>query len=302
VRFAWIKDQQQQNSTPTMSKPKHRLSDLCRMLKVSRNGYYDWRRRPPSPRRQRGEELAARVRQIHLDSKRIFGSPRICRQLNAEGIACCRNTVAKLMKRQHLRSKTRRRFVVCTTDSSHLHPVAQNLLKQNFRQHAQLDRAWCGDITAVRTDQGWLFLAVLLDLCSRKVVGWSMDAQARGQLCIDALRMAVARRRPPPGLLHHSDRGVQYACEAYQRLLSQHGMTCSMSRVGNCYDNAVIESFFASLKREWVYHHRYATREQAKVSIVGYIEMFYNRRRPHSSLGYQTPDAFERAMANRPKD
>jgi transposase InsO family protein len=301
VRFAWIENQQN-----TMSKPKrtrrHRLSlsDLCRVLKVSRSGYYDWRTRPASARRQRSDALAARVRQLHLDSKRIFGSPRIAQQLKANGIACCRNTIAKLMKRQHLRSKTRRRFVPRTTDPSHPHPVAQNLLKQNFQQHAQINRAWSGDITAIRTDQGWLYLAVLLDLCSRKVVGWSMAAQARGQLCIDALRMAITHRRPSAGLLHHSDRGVQYACEAYQRVLHEHGMTCSMSRVGNCYDNAVSESFFASLKRELVHDQRYATHEQARASIVRYIEVFYNRQRPHSSLGYRSPDAFERDLDDEP--
>jgi putative transposase len=296
VRFAWIKDQHQS------SKPKHRLKDLCRVLQVSRSGYYDWRDRPGSPRQQRSDELARQIRQAHLDSKRIYGSPRICRQLKAAGIACCRNTVAKLMKLLHLRSKTRRRFIPQTTDPLHNHPVADNLLKQNFQEYKKLNRAWSSDITCIATDQGWLYLAVILDLCSRRVVGWSMNSKAASQLCINALKMAITHRKPKPGLLHHSDRGVQYACEAYQRLLQQQSMIGSMSRVGNCYDNAVSESFFGSLKREWVHHQRYATHEQAKASIVYYIEVFYNRQRRHSTLGYQSPDAFERAMRVCPKD
>jgi len=295
VRFAWIKDQLQSG------KLKHPLANLCHVLKVSRSGYYDWRNRPGSPRQQRSDELARQVRQAHQLSDRIYGSPRICRQLKAAGIAC-RNTVAKLMKLQHLRSKTRRRFVPCTTDPLHNHPVADNLLKQNFQQHKQLNRAWSSDITCIATDQGWLYLAVILDLCSRRVVGWSLNSKAASQLCIDALTMAITHRRPAPGLLHHSDRGVQYACDAYQRLLQQQSMICSMSRVGNCYDNAVSESFFGSLKREWVHHQRYATHEQARASIVYYIEVFYNRQRRHSTLGYQSPDAFEQAMCVCPKD
>jgi putative transposase len=296
VRFAWIKDQLQSG------KLKHPLAKLCHVLKVSRSGYYDWLQRPMSQRQLRSGELARQVCQVHLHSKRIYGSPRICKQLKAAGIACCRNTVAKLMKQQHLRSKIRRRFIPQTTDARHPHPVAANLLKQNFQQHPRIDRAWSSDITAIRTDQGFLYLAVILDLCSRKVVGWAMNSKATGQLCIDALNMAIAHRRPAPGLLHHSDRGVQYACEAYQRLLHQQSMICSMSRIGNCYDNAVSESFFSSLKREWVHHQRYATHEQARSSIVYYIEVFYNRQRRHSSIGYQSPDAFERTMRVCPKD
>jgi transposase InsO family protein len=194
-----------------------------------------------------------------------------------------------------IRSRIRRRFIPQTTDSHHGHPVAGNLLDRQFQQPAK-DRAWCCDITAIATEEGWLYLAGVMDLCSRRIVGWAMADHLRAELCLDALTMALEQRRPGAGLLHHSDRGVQYACEDYQALLDREGIRCSMSRTGNCYDNAAMESFWGTLKRELVYHERYATREQAKRSIFEYIEVFYNRRRRHSSLGYKSPVEFEASL------
>lgn len=199
------------------------------------------------------------------------------------------------MKRAGIRSKVTRRFVVRTTDSDHGHPVATNRLDRQFEQQLP-DRAWAADITYVPTDQGWLYLAAVMDLCSRKIVGWAMADHLRADLCTEALRMALARRRPRPGLLHHSDRGVQYACDAYQALLSHHGLTCSMSRRGDCYDNAPMESFFGSFKTELVHHEHYATRQAARQSIFEYVEVFYNRKRRHSSLGYLSPEQFEASL------
>jgi putative transposase len=216
--------------------------------------------------------------------------------LNDGGVKVCRNTVAKLMKKAGIASKVRRRFAVRTTDSRHDHPVAVNVLERRFDVDAwqKPDQAWCTDITCVwTTDQGWLYLAAVMDLCSRRIVGWAMADHLRAELCLDALGMALEQRRPGQGLLHHSDRGVQYACEAYQSLLEERGITCSMSGVGNCYDNAAMESFFGTLKTELVYHERYATHEQARRSIFEYVEVFYNRQRRHSALGYRSPVAFE---------
>ena len=274
------------------------LSVMCGALDVTRAGYYAWAKRresPPGPREARREELAGRIREAHEDSRRTYGSPRVCRQLRAEGVACCENTVAKLMKQRGIRSKVRRRFKVRTTDSAHGHPVAPNLLDRDFSADAP-DRKWAADVTYVATGEGWLYLAVVLDLCSRRVVGWAMADHLRAELCADALDMALSRRRPGPGLLHHSDRGVQYACGQYRDLLRSQGIECSMSRTGDCYDNAAVESFFKTLKAELVYHEHYATREQARRSVFEYVEVFYNRKRLHSSLGYQSPERFEAAM------
>ena len=267
----------------------------CRVLRVSKSGYYKWRAgrsKPPPPRRRRRDELAAKVKDVFDARKGIYGSPRVYRELKATGVACCQNTVATVMRRSGLRSVTRRRFKVRTTDANHGHPVAPNVLNRDFEQPAP-DRAWAADITFVPTAQGWLYLAVVLDLCSRKVVGWAAEDHMRAELCAAALANAVADRRPPPGLIHHSDRGVQYACDDYQFLLKKNAMTCSMSRTGDCYDNAPVESFFASLKTECVHRHRYATRAQARQSLFEYIEVFHNRQRLHSSLGYKTPAQFE---------
>ena len=264
----------------------------CDVLEVSRSGYYAWSRRPPSARAERRAELAAKIQLVHEENRRVYGSPRVCRALGARGERVCENTVAGIMRERQIRAKTRRTFVPKTTDSRHQQPLADNVLARQF-DAPRPDRKWAVDITYVPTGEGWLYLAGVIDLCSRRVVGWSMADHMRVELVSDALGMAVARRGPPPGLLHHSDRGSQYASEDYQHLLRSHGMEASMSGRGDCWDNAVMESFWATLKAELVNHERYATREQARRSIFEYIEVFYNRQRLHSSLGYVSPETFE---------
>lgn len=217
--------------------------------------------------------------------------------LKARGVSVCENTVAKVMRRQGIRSKVVRRFRVRTTDSAHAHPVAENLLGRDFAA-GEPDAKWEADLTYVPTDEGWLYVAAVIDLCSRRVVGWAMADHLRASLCTEALDMALARRKPPPGrrLVHHSDRGVQYACGAYRDLLAGHGIACSMSRRGDCYDNAVAESFFKTLKAELVYHEHYRTREEAMRSIFEYVEYWYNRKRLHSAFGYKSPETFEEGL------
>jgi putative transposase len=271
------------------------VQTLCDILNVSRSGFYAWLGRPPSRRQQRRQELLTQIRHVHHDSRQTYGSPRICRQLAVQQVRCSRNTVAKLMKDNGIEAKTFRRFKVQTTDSKHDHPVAPNHLDRRFHQ-AQINRVWVSDITYVPTEEGWLYLAAVLDLASRRIVGWSMAEHLEATLVVEAMEMALARRSPPPGLLVHSDRGVQYACDDYQALLQRHRLTASMSRKGNCYDNAVQESFFGTLKKELIYHEHYATRAEARASIFEYIEVFYNRHRLHSSLGYQSPEAFEAGL------
>jgi transposase InsO family protein len=270
---------------------------MCQILQVARGGYYAWRKRRDrvSPSRQRREKLLEMIQQAHQQSRGLYGSPRIHRKLVSQGQKVCENTVARLMKQRNIRSRIKRRFRVRTTDSNHAHPVADNVLDRNFKQK-QPDTAWASDMTYIPTDQGWMYLAAVIDLCSRKIVGWAMADHLKSQLAIEALDMAIVRRKPDPGLLHHSDRGVQYACGDYRDRLDEHAMVRSMSARGNCYDNAVMESFFSTLKNELVYHEQYATHEQAKTSIFEYIEVFYNRQRTHSSLGYVSPEQFEAAL------
>ena len=269
----------------------------CDVLEVSRSGYYAWRDRPAdSPRAQRRKALAAKVRAVHEANRRVYGSPRVCAALAASGERVCENTVAKVMREQRIRAKTSRKFVPRTTDSRHEQPVAANVLDRQFDSATLPNQKWAADITYIPTDQGWLYLAGVIDLCSRKIVGWSMAEHMRTDLVADALRMALARRGPAPGLLHHSDRGVQYASDDYQHLLQTHGVTCSMSGKGDCWDNAVMESFWGTLKTELVNHEHYATRERARASIFEYVEVFYNRHRLHSSLGYVSPEQFEASL------
>lgn len=267
---------------------------MCDVLQVSRAGFYAWRNRAESDRSHRRTRLTTLIRAVHAESRSIYGSPRVTMALKARGESVCENTVAKLMRKQGMISKVRRRFVPRTTDANHAHPIAPNRLERDFTASGP-NRTWVSDITYVPTDEGWLYVSVVLDVWSRKVVGWSMTDHLRAEGVCDALRMAVARRRPAAGLVHHSDRGVQYACDAYQRLLAEHGLICSMSRSGDCYDNALAESFFGTLKTELVYHEHYATRQDAARSIFEYLEVFYNRQRRHSSLGYISPEAFEAA-------
>jgi transposase InsO family protein len=265
----------------------------CEALEVSESGYHAWAGRTPSPAQQRRDRLVAAIEQVHAEVRGRYGSPRMTAELNARGYECTENTVAHLMRTHGIRAKAARRFVR-TTDSRHGLPVADNLLGRDFAP-AGPNAAWCADITYIPTADGWLYLAVVEDLFSRRIVGWSMDETMTSRLVVDALEMAVARRLPGAGLLAHSDRGSQYASDHYQRLLGKHGITCSMSGVAQCWDNAPVESFFASLKRELVHDESYTTREEAKASIFEYVEAFYNRVRLHSSLGYLSPEQFERS-------
>jgi transposase InsO family protein len=264
----------------------------CQVLEVSRGGYYDWLRRPPSLRDARRKQLADQIQAAHARSRGRYGSPRVYQELKAGGVAVCQNTVARMMREKGLRAKDKRPFVPRTTDSAHGQPVAPNVLDRQFTAESP-NRKWAGDITYIPTDEDWLYLAGVIDLHSRLLVGWSMADHLRTELVADALAMALARRSPAAGLVHHSDRGVQYASDQYQALLREHGMQVSMSGKGDCWDNAAMESFWATLKTELVYHEHYATREQARESIFEYIEVFYNRKRLHSSLGYVSPESFE---------
>jgi putative transposase len=265
---------------------------LCETLEVSPAGYYAWRDRPTSAQEQRRTTLLVGIRAVHAEVKFRYGSPRMQRELVARGQNCCVNTVAKLMHENGIAAKTARKFR-CTTDSNHDLPVADNLLDRHFDPAAP-NESWVADITYIPTREGWLYLAVVEDLYSRRVLGWSMAGQMESRLVVDALTLAVERRLPGAGLLAHSDRGSQYASDHYQRLLAQHGITCSMSRRADCWDNAPMESFFASLKKELVHDADFATQTEARAAIVEYIEVFYNNQRRHSSLGYVSPAEYER--------
>jgi transposase InsO family protein len=264
---------------------------LCRTLGVSAGGYYAWCRRPASPRARRREALLVEIKAVHQEAKARYGSPRVHAELNARGTACCVNTVAKVMRAHGIAAKARRKSRG-TTDSGHGLPVAANVLGRQFNPPGA-NEAWVADITYIPTREGWLYLAAVEDLYSRQIVGWSMAEQVTSRLVVDALEMAVRRRLPGAGLVAHSDRGSQYASEHYQRLLAGHGITCSMSRRGNCWDNAPMESFFASLKKELVHDEDYQGRAEARASVFEYIEAFYNRVRRHSALGYVSPAAYE---------
>ena len=265
---------------------------MCQVLEVSRSGYYDWLGRPAGARAGRAAALKGRIRLAHEASRCTYGSPRVYQGLKAMGVSVCENTVARYMREEGLCATPRRRFVPRTTDSGHAHPVAPNVLGRDFAADGP-DRKWAADLTYVWTDQGWLYLSVVIDLFSRRVVGWSMSEDLKAEGVMEALGMALGRRRPRPGPLHHSDRGVQYACGAYRELLEKNGVGRSMSRPGNCYDNAVVESFFGTLKTELVHRRRYRTRAEARADVFEWIECWYNRRRRHSSLGYLSPEQFE---------
>lgn len=265
---------------------------MCEVLKVSRSGYYSWLSRPESERHKTNRRLLSEIRMVFERSRKTYGSPRVTFELIESGIPCSVNRVAHLMREAGIRAKSKRKYRV-TTDSKHNLPVAPNLLNRQFT----IDRpnsVWLSDITYIWTTEGWLYLASVIDLYSRMVVGWSMSCRMTQQLTLEALNQALGRRCPKPGLLHHSDRGSQYAAGDYQKLLSEHQMTCSMSRKADPWDNAPMESFFGTLKTELIYGEKISTREDAKTMIFDYIEMFYNRERRHSSLGYQSPLDFER--------
>jgi transposase InsO family protein len=288
VIFAWIKSNRSKRFT---------VKALCNILDVSRGGYYAWLGRKPSRRRERRDHLVEQIRQVHADSDGTYGSPRVHAELADRRVKVCLNTVAKLMKDQGIRSVRARRFVARTTDSSHGCPVAANVLNRDFAADAP-DRKWCCDITYVPTAEGFLYLAAVMDLCSRRIVGWAMAEHLRTELCLEALGMALETRSPAEGLIHHSDRGVQYASADYAAVLAEHGITCSMSRSGDCYDNAAMESFWCTLKTECVYPRQraYATRAEARQAIFRYIECWYNRQRRHSAIGYVSPEAFEASL------
>jgi transposase InsO family protein len=265
---------------------------MCRILEVSRSGFYAWCKRPKSKRHLENEKLLQDIIRVFQQSKEIYGARKITNKLHLENIQCGKNRVARLMRQNNLRSKIKRKFKA-TTNSRHNYPVADNLLNQNFNAEHP-NQVWVGDITYISTKEGWLYLAAILDLYSRQIVGWAMDSTMTKQLVIDALKQAVGRRKPPKGIIFHSDRGSQYASHRFQKLLKKKHFISSMSGKGNCYDNACMESFFHLLKTEHVYFENYKTRAQAKQSIFQYIEIFYNRIRLHSKLGYISPCDFEK--------
>ncbi len=272
---------------------------MCDALEVSRQGFYAWRMRPPGEQERRRVALLVEIAAVHAEFKERYGSPRIHAELEGRGVDCCVNTVAKLMSENEIRAKACRKFRN-TTDSDHPFPVADNVLDRQFDAAKGPNERWVADITYIPTREGWLYLAAVEDLYSRRVVGWSLADDMESRLVVDALEMALTRRSPDAGLLAHSDRGSQYASDHYQRLLRKHGIECSMSGVGQCWDNAPMESFFATLKKELVHHENYQTRAEAGASIVDYVEMFYNPKRRHSSLGYQSPMTFEQTARESP--
>jgi len=262
---------------------------MCDALKVSASGYYDWQARPESPRAKYDRQLTETIRQVHAESDGTYGSPRVHAELNATGHSCGRPKVARLMHMAGLKGCPKRRFRVTTKSGM---TRARNLLEQDFSATTTNER-WASDITYLWTGQGWLYLAVVMDLYSRRIIGWSMNRRINRHLVLDALNMALGQRRPGEDLIHHSDRGVQYLSDDFQALLKVNGITCSMSDKGSCYDNAVVESFFASLKRERTKRRKYQTRNEARADVFDYIERFYNRKRRHGYVGNISPVQFE---------
>lgn len=275
---------------------------MCRVLGVSRAGFYVAQRRAPSERSCRRQQLLLQIAALHKANRERYGSPRIHGALRDQQIYCSENQVARLMREAGLRARKRRAFRI-TTNSQHDLPVIDNVLQRKFEvaENPEADRVWVADITYIPTRAGWLYLAVILDLASRMVVGWALQRSLDRSLSLNALRMALGHRRPERGLLHHSDRGIQYACHEYGALLYQHGIIPSMSRKGDCWDNAVAESFFATLEWELIDDADWRTREQAQSDIAEYIEIWYNRKRLHSSLGYKSPAAYENQLALTPR-
>jgi putative transposase len=272
-------------------KTTHSVPALCRMLGVSRSGYYAWRSRPPSKRARFDAVLSEKIETIHRNSRATYGAPRVHAELRAIGIRCSRKRVARLMRRARLRGSLRGRRMR-TTSRTALQQAAPDLVERNFVSE-EPDRLWVADITYVRSGEGFLYLSFILDACSRKVVGWSMATHLRTELVVDALQMAIARRKPSPGLVHHSDRGVQYTSLSFGKRLEDEGLLPSRGRVGSAYDNVLAESFVATLKTELLYRNTWPTRQAVRTAIFEYIEGFYNTRRRHSALGYLSPAEFE---------
>ncbi len=275
--------------------PEHPVRMLCGLLGVSRSGYYDWRRRRPTPRQQEDARLADELEAVFVEKRRTYGRVRLTYELKARGHRCGQRRVRRLMRQRGLRARSRRAYCPQTTDSRHDHPIAPNLLAQRPAP-TRPDTVWVTDFTSVATTQGWLFLAVVLDLYSRRVVGWAFSDQLNTALALRALRMALRQRRPAIGLVHHSDRGCQYASAAYQAELAAQGLVASMSRAGNPYDNAAMESFYATLKTECLHRHGPLSAADTQALVFDYLEVFYNRARLHSALGYKSPVDFEQQL------
>ena len=284
MRYAWIE----------RHRDRYTVAQMCRQLNVSRSGYLQWRTRGPSARAMDNATLDARVATIHAEARQSYGRPRIVRMLQTQGVVVGHERVRQSLLRQTLRPVYRKPYRV-TTDSAHAKPVASNVLARRFDGWA-INRAWVADLTYVATDEGWIYLACVLDLGSRKIVGWSMSERMKAQLVCDAVAMAFGRRKPAAGLIMHSDRGVQYASDEHRTLIDQYRMVQSMSRKANCWDNSPIESFFKTLKVEWVHRCRYTTRLQARLDLIDWIEGFYNTKRLHSSIDYRSPAAFEHSL------
>lgn len=281
MKYAWIKTQRRD----------YPLSALCSALTVSIGGYRSWKRGgKPDRTRLSDAQLVALMQAIHAELKGAYGSPRMILELRSRGFPAGKERVERLMRENGIRARHKRRYKA-TTDSRHALPIAPNVLERNFTPTAP-NQVWSADMTYVWTDAGWLYLAIVLDLFNREVVGWSIKPRMTADIVVDALTMAWFRRKPAPGVIHHSDRGSQYASEVFQKKLTEFGMTCSMSRKGNCWDNAPTESFFNSLKNERVHGTRYATHDAARADLFDYIERFYNRSRRHSTLGYRSPIQF----------
>jgi len=283
MKFAFVRDHRSRFDVDVM----------CAVLGVTPAGFYAWLTRPPSARAARVCELQAQIKAVHADAHGIYGSLKITREMRHRKTIVNRKTVAKLMKQAGIRSKTHKRFRVQTTDSNHANAIAPNVLDQDFARADALDKVWGVDITYITTREGFLFLAGVMDLCSRRIIGWSMGDSMTTDLVAHAMHAALSSRKPAFGLLHHSDRGVQYTSARYRELLATHGIESSMSRAGNCYDNAMVESFWGKLKTELVHHEDFATKSQARAAVFDYIESFYNRKRLHASLNYQSPEQFE---------
>jgi len=285
VKYAWI----------NQHKRLYPVACMCRVLKVGRSGYYDSQKRSPSPQSIRRKAIAQAAAHSYFESHRIYGYRKVHQDLQGEQVACCEDTVRRIMREIGLYSRIRRKFVV-TTDSNHTLKIAANLLGRDFTA-ASPNRKWAADITYIPTKMGWLYLAVVMDLFSRRIVGWSMSRHIDSQLVQSAMKMAILHRHPGQGLIHHSDRGVQYAAADFQCLMEDNRIVCSMSRKGNCWDNACVESFFGSLKNEWIQGRIYETHADGEKDIFKYIEVFYNRKRRHASLGYVSPAVYEEMHA-----
>jgi transposase InsO family protein len=281
MRFQFIDDHRQEFP----------VGRMCKVLDVSRSGYYAWRGRPPSEREMANQELYKKIEDVYHESHGTYGSPRIYQELSRQGVTCSENRVARLMRLRGLKARQTRTYKT-TTKRNQADPVAPNVLKRDFEADRPNEK-WLTDITYIRTDEGWLYLAIVLDLYSRRVVGWGMSDRMTSDLTKGALRMALQRRDIDAGLIHHSDQGSQYTDGDYQQMLKDWRIEASMNGVGTWYDNAPMESFFGTLKGEWVHHSAYRTRDEARADLFYYIEVFYNRRRLHSALGYLSPESYE---------